>query len=132
MLLTRIASVLVAGSLSFAAISLAIAQSPSSETSGTATDHGHSGTSTQGASEPDATGSGMMGDGNMMMGPGMMQLGMMAAMDADGDGAVSLAEFQAVHERMFGYLDADGDGRLTREEVGRATQGMSAGAGRSR
>jgi YVTN family beta-propeller protein len=67
---------------------------------------------------------GMMGGGMMpqgSMGPGMMGHGMMRMMvimmDADGDGAVSLEEFQAVHERMFKALDADGDGRVTPEEL---------------
>jgi Ca2+-binding EF-hand superfamily protein len=43
-----------------------------------------------------------------------------AALDTDGDGAVSQAEAQAGAPRMaenFGRLDADGDGRVTREEM---------------
>ena len=42
---------------------------------------------------------------------------MMVLMDADGDGAVSLEEFQAGHQRMFKAMDGDKDGRLTLEEV---------------
>jgi Ca2+-binding EF-hand superfamily protein len=57
---------------------------------------------------------GMMGPG--MMGPGMMRM-MLILMDTDGDGAVSLSEFQAAHERMFKAVDADKDGRLTMREV---------------
>jgi hypothetical protein len=61
-----------------------------------------------------------MGPG-MMMGAGMMGHGMrhmMAVMmDADGDGAVSLEEFQAVQLRMFKAMDLDNDGKLTSEEM---------------
>jgi hypothetical protein len=69
-------------------------------------------------------GAGMMGRGNMgggmmghMMGHGMMGGGMMghpvmmrmmfALMDADGDGTVSLQEFQAAHERIFRAMDTN-------------------------
>lgn len=90
-------------------------------------------------------GKGMAGmDGStmrMMMGGGMMGGGMMgglepgAAMkamqdrltefDADGDGMLSLAEFETLHAAMirektvdhFQHLDADGDGRVTKEEM---------------
>jgi hypothetical protein len=65
-----------------------------------------------------------------MMGPGMGGSGMvrmmMILMDSDGDGSVSLQEFQAGHERMFKAMDLDKDGRLTLEEVqnfGRALRG---------
>ena len=59
-------------------------------------------------------GSGMAGAG--MMGPAMMRM-MLTLMDTDGDGTVSLTEFQAAHERMFKAMDADKDGRLTLREV---------------
>ena len=65
-----------------------------------------------------------------MMGPGTGGSGMirmmMILMDSDGDGSVSLQEFQAGHERMFKAMDVDKDGRLTLEEVqnfGRALRG---------
>lgn len=73
---------------------------------------------------------GMMGRGMMggpMMGRGMMHgnpMGtpftmrmMFALMDADGDGTISLQEFQAAHERIFKAMDANRDGKLTPEEM---------------
>jgi hypothetical protein len=57
---------------------------------------------------------GMMGTG--MMGPGMMRM-MFILMDADGDGSLSLEEFQAAHERIFKAMDANKDGRVTPEEM---------------
>jgi len=71
---------------------------------------------------------GMMGRG--MMGRGMMSSGMMgghmgspmmfrmmfALMD-DGDGQISLQEFQAAHERIFKAMDRNKDGQVTQEEM---------------
>jgi Ca2+-binding EF-hand superfamily protein len=34
-------------------------------------------------------------------------------MDSDGDGTISLQEFQAAHERIFKAIDVNKDGRLT-------------------
>ncbi len=73
---------------------------------------------------------GMMGRG--MMGQGMKGHGatggeamvppvafriIFALMDADGDGTVSLPEFQAAHERLFKAMDSDKDGKLTPDEM---------------
>jgi hypothetical protein len=68
---------------------------------------------------------GMMGGG--MMGGGMMRGRMMsqgplmhiifALIDTDGDGTISLQEFQAAHERIFKLMDANKDGLLTFEEM---------------
>jgi hypothetical protein len=57
----------------------------------------------------------MMGGG--AMGPPLLFRMMFALMDADGDGTISLQEFQAAHERIFKAMDSNKDGRLTFEEM---------------
>jgi hypothetical protein len=57
----------------------------------------------------------MMGRG--MMGPPFMMRMMFALMDADGDGTISLQEFQAAHERIFKAMDSNKDGKVTLEEM---------------
>jgi hypothetical protein len=67
---------------------------------------------------------GMMGGGMMgheMMGHGrgrpvVMRI-IFGLMDANGDGKLSLEEFQAAHERIFKAMDADHDGTVTLEEM---------------
>ena len=48
---------------------------------------------------------------------GMMMRMTFSLMDADGDGSISLQEFQAAHERIFKGMDQNKDGRLTMEEM---------------
>ena len=74
-------------------------------------------------------GRGMMGPGGMMgrgmMGPPVMMRIIFSLMDSDGDGTISLQEFQAAHERIFKAMDADKDGRLTLEEMRAFMQGAA-------
>ncbi|MHC6157075.1 EF-hand domain-containing protein [Bradyrhizobium elkanii] len=64
-------------------------------------------------------GGGMMGHmmGRGTMGPPFMMRMMFALMDADGDGTISLQEFQAAHERIFKAMDTNRDGKLTPDEM---------------
>ena len=77
-------------------------------------------------------GRGMMGQGGVMgrgmmgpMGPAMMMRMIFALMDGDGDGTISLQEFQAAHERIFKAMDTNKDGRLTLEEIQAFMQGTT-------
>ena len=68
---------------------------------------------------------GMMGQGwrkHDMMGRGgimgsFAKRMIFALMDRDGDGTISLEEFQAAHERIFKAMDSDKDGTVTQEEM---------------
>lgn len=97
-----------------------------------------------------SSGMSMMDDDmmRMMMGPDMMGAGLatdteaevartamlarLAEFDADGDGSLSLTEFEHLHAAMtreitvdrFQHLDADGDGRITKMEMGAPAQRM--------
>ena len=83
---------------------------------------------------PGMMGPGMMGQGQArrgmgshMMGPLMMRM-MFALMDADGDGKISLQEFQAAHERIFKAIDANKDGFITLDEMQAFIRGAGASA----
>jgi EF hand len=84
----------------------------------------------------DMMGGGMMGGGSGMMcghmagsgmmggmhaehrrGPRVLMRMIFSLMDADGDGSISLQEFQAAHERIFKGIDQNKDGRVTIEEM---------------
>jgi Ca2+-binding EF-hand superfamily protein len=58
---------------------------------------------------------GMMGHG--MMGHSMAMRIIFSLMDADGDGKLTLQEWQTAHERIFREMDTDHDGTVTLEEM---------------
>jgi hypothetical protein len=111
----------------------ASAQAPAAQTPGT-----QQGPTTQPKAEDSDQGGfsryhrgmmGMMGGGMMgrgyghpdcrdrgIIGPMMMRI-IFSLMDADGDGTVSLQEFQAAHERIFKAMDTDHDGTVSLEEM---------------
>ena len=57
------------------------------------------------------------------MGFRMMMRMLFSLMDSDGDGTISLQEFQAAQERIFKAIDANKDGQLTLEEIEAFMQG---------
>jgi Ca2+-binding EF-hand superfamily protein len=58
---------------------------------------------------------GIIGHGGMMR-PFAMRM-IFALMDRDGDGTISLQEFQAAHESIFKAMDSDKDGTVSQEEM---------------
>ena len=72
------------------------------------------------------TGRGMMGHGQGGGGTAPMMMRMIfSLMDADGDGKLSLQEFQAAHERIFKAMDTNKDGFVTLEEMQSFIRGTS-------
>jgi hypothetical protein len=87
---------------------------------------GHPGMMGMGMGQPGMMGMGMERPGMMGMGGGhfrMMMPMMMAMMDTNNDGALSLEEVQAVHARMFTFIDKNKDGKVTPDEVQAAFSG---------
>ena len=60
----------------------------------------------------------------------MMMRMLFVMMDSDGDGTVSLQEFQAAHERIFKAMDANKDGVLTLQEIQEFLRGTRTAAPR--
>jgi hypothetical protein len=56
------------------------------------------------------------------MSPTMMHI-IFSLIDADGDGKLTLQEWQAAHERIFKAMDTDHDGTVTFEEMQAFVQG---------
>jgi EF hand len=54
--------------------------------------------------------------GHDVAGPMMMRM-IFSLMDADGDGKLTLQEWQSAHERIFKAMDANHDGTVTLEEM---------------
>ena len=67
---------------------------------------------------------GMKGHG--MMGHGMFKRMIFALMDTDGDGMLSLEEFQNAHAKIFKAMDTNKDGKLTFAEIQAFMTGGSA------
>jgi Ca2+-binding EF-hand superfamily protein len=70
-------------------------------------------------------GHGMMGErgrmrhgrmGHRGMNPVLMRI-IFALIDSDGDGTISLQEWQAAHEKIFKAMDPDKDGTVSFEEM---------------
>ena len=57
----------------------------------------------------------MGGSGIMRRGAAMRII--FALMDGNGDGTVSLQEFQAAHEKIFKAMDTDKDGTVSIQEI---------------
>jgi hypothetical protein len=126
LVLTTTAAILACGAIT------ASAQAPGAETPGTQqsptaqpTPGGPGGMMGMMGGHPGMMGGGMMGHGfghhdwdrgrASIAGPMMMRI-IFSLMDADGDGKLTLQEFQA-HERIFKAMDADHDGTVTLEEM---------------
>jgi hypothetical protein len=74
---------------------------------------------------------GMMGRGfghhgwHQARGRGTMMRIIFSLMDADGDGTLTLQEWQAAHERIFKAMDTDHDGTVTFDEMQDFIRGTS-------
>jgi len=64
-----------------------------------------------------------------MRGPFAVRI-IFALMDRDGDGTISLEEFQAAREHIFKATDTDKDGTLTLEEMADSTSIYALATGR--
>ena len=70
-----------------------------------------------GQEAPSAKMMGCKGTMGQRMHHGGMYRMMFVLMDTDGDGTLSLEEFQAAHAKIFKAIDANKDGKVTFEEM---------------
>ncbi len=124
----RVMGITISALMLACGVSGAMAQAPANQQAQSHTmDREESGTSGRGSTGQSGMMHGMMGRGMMgsgagggmmggHMGPPMMFRMMFALMD-DGDGQISLQEFQAAHERIFKAMDTNKDGQVTMEEM---------------
>jgi hypothetical protein len=105
--------------LAYGAVGAMAQPQPDQQAHSHSTDQGSGGATAQG----DMMCGGMMDRGMMRggmmggaMGPPMMFRMIFALMD-DGDGQISLQEFQAAHERIFKAMDSNTDGQVTQDEM---------------
>ena len=139
LLLTTTAAILACGAIA-ASAQAPVAQAPATQQNPTTQpipggsmiqqrlqDHVQSGEEED--SDQDGGMMGMMGRGyghHAHRGHGMVGMRIIfSLMDADGDGTVSLQEFQAAQERIFRAMDADHDGTVTLEEMQDFMRGVS-------
>ena len=120
LLLTTTAVILVCGAIA-ASAQAPVAQTPAAQ-QGSATQPIPGGSMMHEESDPDGGTMGMMGRGyghhGCHGGHGMVGMRIIfSLMDADGDGTVSLQEYQAAQERIFRAMDADHDGTVSLEEM---------------
>jgi hypothetical protein len=121
LVLTTTAAILAFGTIA------ASAQAPSAQTPGTQQSQPTPGGMMGGG----MVGRGMMGGGYGHHGAGPMMRIIFSLMDADGDGTLTLQEWQAAHERIFKEMDTDHDGTVSLEEMQAFLSRALAGCGAS-
>jgi hypothetical protein len=128
LLLTTTAAILAYSGIA-ASAQAPIAQAPATQQNST-TQPIAGGSMMHEESDPDSGMMGMMGRGygrhGCHGGHGMVGMRIIfSLMDADGDGTLSLQEFQAAQERIFKAMDTDHDGTVSLEEMQAFMHGAS-------
>jgi hypothetical protein len=126
LILTTIAAILACGAIA-ASAQAPVPQAPATQQNST-TQPIPGGPMMHEESDPDGGMMGMTGRGygrhGYHGGHGMVGMRIIfSLMDADGDGTVSLQEWQAAHERIFKAMDTDHDGTVSFEEMQAFFQG---------